>query len=85
MVVSVLSVVCVGSVLILGSGMFVSGTGMVTSVVGIVVLVVGAVVGLVVVSVGSVTILLQAQAHRENANASTKINRMIFFIYTLLF
>ena len=81
---SVPSVVWVGSVLILGSGMFVSGTGMVISVVGIIVLFVGTVVALVVVTVGSVTILLHAQAHREKAKAITKANIMIFFIYTLL-
>lgn len=82
----VLSDICVGSVLMLGSGMLVEGTGMVISVVGITVLVVGAVVTLVVVvPLGSNVFLLQAQAHRENAKASTKAKMIIFFICILLF
>jgi hypothetical protein len=55
----------------LGSGMLVSGTGMVISVVGIIVTVVGSVVTSLV-PVGSIASLLQAQAHREKAKASTK-------------
>ena len=82
--VSVLLVVWVGSVLMSGSGILVSGIGMVISVVGIIVAVVGAVVASVV-PMGFVASLLQAQAHREKAKASTETKIIIFFICSLLF
>ena len=74
--------------LTLGSGIFVSGRGMVTVVVGIVMPVVGAVVGAVVVRVseGSVAgaLLLNAQAHRDNASTTPQIRMPSFFILRLL-
>lgn len=72
------------SLLVLGSGILDSGTGMVTVVVGVVVTVVGAVVVCDPEGWVSGFILLQAQAHRESANARQKIKMPSFFMVILL-
>ena len=76
----------VGAGVARGAGVLVSGAGRGIWVVGITVPVVGVVVaGVPVVSVGSSVSLLQAQAHREKAKASTNAKMTIFFISILLF